>query len=341
MSSKSIGVGVIGLGIMGRGYVQAFTEDPRTRVVAIADAIPGPLQAMQKEHDLPVATTDYHQLITHPDVDLVVVSTPHCDHFPMVIAALQAGKHVICEKPLAVNAEQAKQMIDLAEECQRQLFVGLNMRAVAQLQTVKKALDAGRIGRPFMARIAYLGNETKRMNDPNNWKGSYDKAGGGVLLDGGYHVIDIMNMFFGQPHQVSGVCSRAVVQASNKAEDNAIITMAYDHGLLAEVTASFTVLGENSKGEATLRLRVDVFGTQGCLWAEYYSHSGLGWQIKLSTGDDTIDLPVEPYEPSSLPKHFIDCLTSGAQPIVTAADALRVQQIVDTIYQQNTPAEVG
>jgi predicted dehydrogenase len=192
-----------------------------------------------------------------------------------------------------------------------------------------------------MARISYLGNETKRMNDPNNRKGSYDKAGGGVLLDGGYHVLDLMNMYFGEPNQVRGVCSRAVVQATNKAEDNAIVTMAYDNGLLGEVTASFTVLGENSKGEATLRLRVDIFGTEGCLWAEYYSHNNLGWQVKLSTGDETIDLPVEPYEPSSLPTHFIDCLTNNTEPIVTAEDALRVQQIVDTVYEQNAPAHVS
>jgi predicted dehydrogenase len=341
MQNQTIGVGVIGLGIMGRGYTQVYSDDARTCVIAVADAVPQALQSIQQQHRIPLATTDYRQLVTHPQVDLVVVTTPHCDHFPMVMAALHAGKHVLCEKPLAVNADEARQMVELAETKQRSLFVGLNMRTSASFRTVQAAIKAGRIGKPFMARIAFLGNEITRMNDPHNWKGSFDKAGGGVLLDGGYHVIDIMNMLFGKPNHVRGVCSRSVVQAANKAEDNAIITMSYDGGLLGEVTASFTVLGENSNGEATLRLRLEVFGTAGNISAEYYSHDGKGWQVILSTADRSINLPIEPFEPSALPTHFIDCLVTGATPVVTAADALSVQEIVDQLYEANSLVAVG
>jgi len=265
---------------------------------------------------------------------MIVVGTPHFLHHQMVLDALEAGKDVICEKPLAMNEEQAREMIDKAKAMNKRLFVGLNMRTNAGFRTVEKALNEGTIGKVFLARISYLGHEIERLQDPNHWKGTLDKAGGGILLDGGYHVIDIMNMLFGEPKEVKAMCSKGVVQAENKGEDNAILLLEYPENILGEVTASFTVKGEKSKQEPTLGLRLDVFGTAGSISTQYYSHDGLGWRTTLVSDDEATELPLEPFSPDNLPTHFIDCLVGGQPPIVTAEDALNVQKIVDKAYAQ-------
>jgi predicted dehydrogenase len=195
-------------------------------------------------------------------------------------------------------------------------------------------MEKGKIGRPFLARIFYMGHEVERMQDPNNWKGTKDKAGGGVLLDGGYHVIDIMNMLFGLPQEVKGVCSKSVIDVPNKSEDNAILLVKYADNMFAEISASFTIKFQNSKKNPTLGIRLEVYGTEGSIWTEYLADPVAGWQTTLVSDDKKTHIPDQPFTPDNLPLHFIDCIVNGTEPIVTAEDALRVHEIVDDVYRQ-------
>jgi predicted dehydrogenase len=330
-----LGVGIIGLGVIAGGYLELSQKDPRLKLAALADASQAAVDQTVAKFPAPLATTDYHALISSDTVDLVVVGTPHFLHHPMVIEALRAGKDVICEKPLAITAAEAEEMIDVARVCGRRLFVGLNMRTNPAFRTVQRAMQSGRLGDVFLARVCYLGHEIERMLDPKNWKGSIDKAGGGVLLDGGYHVIDVMNMLMGKPESVTAVCKRSVITTPNKAEDNAVVLLTYPGNRIGEVTASFTIKNQMSKQEPTLRLRLEAYGTEGSIWTEYCSHNGMGWVTTQVCDDREEQIPVEPFEPDYIARHYIDCLVDGIEPIVSAEDALEVQRIVDQAYRQS------
>ena len=327
--------GVIGAGVISGAYLENYAKDPRTEVVGIADTNGDLLGKAAKTYGIEQATDDYRELLENKKIDIIVVATPHFLHHPMVMDALEAGKDVLCEKPLAMNAAQAEEMIGKAKAKGKRLFVGLNMRTGAGFRTVEKVIQSGKIGRPFLSRISYFGHELERMQDPQHWKGSKDGAGGGVLLDGGYHVIDIMNMFFGEPQDVMAVCCKCVIKTENKCEDNAVLLIKYSEEMIGEVAASFTIKNARSKQEPTLRLRLEVYGTEGSVWAEYYSHDDLGWQTTLVSGDKSSQIPLQPFVPENIQLHFVDCLLDGTTPIVTAEDALRVHRIVDAAYAQS------
>lgn len=325
--------GLIGLGAIAGAYLETYRGDRRVELAALADTNEMLLRETAKRYEVPKTYTDWRRLVEDEPLDVVIVATPHFLHQPMVLAALEAGKHVICEKPLAMNTTEAQAMIDAADRAGRQLLVGLNMRTVGGFRSIERLIRSGRLGKIFLARIAYLGHEVERMLDPMNWKCSLDKAGGGILLDGGYHVIDVMNMLFGKVERVQGRCRQFVIDNPAKGEDNALVTLEYESGVLAEVTASFTIKLEESKQHPTLGLRLEVYGSEGSAWVE--SRMPGGWRGRLIAEDTEQPLELESFQPDNIQRHFIDVLAEGAEPLVTAHDALAVQGIVDEVYAQN------
>lgn len=329
-------VGIVGLGVMSGGYLRLTSgEEPRLELAGIADSNEDALARVAAEYKAPIQTTEYHQLLIGDAVDIIVVATPHYLHHPIVMDALAAGKDVICEKPLAMNAAEAREMIAAARTSGRKLLVGLNMRTGAAFRTIETVMKQGRLGDIFMAKISYHGHEMERMIDPDNWKGSKTLAGGGVLLDGGYHVIDIMNMLLGAPQSVRAICKKSLIQTPNKAEDNAVLLIEYPNDRIGQVTASFTIKNQASKKEPTLGLRLEVYGSEGSAWAEYRSHNGQGWNATIIENDIEKPLIIEPYQPDWISRHLFECILDDTEPIVTAEDALKVHEIVDQAYAQS------
>ena len=240
----SLGVGVIGAGIVARGYLEFFSRNARTRLVGLAESDPVTRQRAVEQYAPRQAGEDYRDLLGCDDIDLFVVCTSHNLHCPMVMAVLRAGKHVLCEKPIAVSVTEADAMLDCATVQRRRLFIGLNMRFSRRVMKLRQLLDnvggwtvgsrlRGVAGRVFLAQFAYLGNEIARMSDPNGWKCDQMRAGHGVLLDGGYHIIDVLNACFGRALSVQATGGRKIIDVSTKGEDNAIALIEYESGSAA------------------------------------------------------------------------------------------------------------
>jgi predicted dehydrogenase len=183
-----------------------------------------------------------------------------------------------------------------------------------------------------MASIAYFGYEVVRLNDESNWKGTKDKAGGGVVLDAGYHVIYLTNRIMGRPRAVSSGLVKAVVKAPNKAEDNALLLVEYEGGALAEIIASFTTVYPTSFQAPTLHMSYGFFGDKGTLWGNYRSFGEAGWQLDLYTNDGCRSLAPEASKGVNMLGHFVDCLANGKPCEVTAEDILDAQAVADAAY---------
>lgn len=202
---KNWRVAFIGAGaIVQRGHIPAFQRIANTEAVAVCDVNEERAKAVAVEAGIPHAYQSYEQMLAEVQPDIAVVATPNIFHKPMSIAALQAGAHVLCEKPLALTYADAKEMFDVAAQQGRTLTVGTHYRWSAPMRAAKAHVDAGFFGDIYAARTVWQ----RRAGIPGygSWFTNKDLAGGGGLLDIGVHALDraLFLMDYPQPLTVSG-----------------------------------------------------------------------------------------------------------------------------------------
>jgi 1,5-anhydro-D-fructose reductase (1,5-anhydro-D-mannitol-forming) len=215
---------VVGIGdISIRRVIPAIKNESRSRLYGLVTRDPAKAAAYDAR-----VWTSLDAALADPSVDAVYVATPVFLHAPQTIQSLRAGKHVLCEKPTAMNEAQARSMVQAAEECGRTFGVAYYRRSYPKVQRATQLLEAGVIGKPVVAELSCHGwfdeNERER-----SWLIDPAKAGGGPLLDIASHRIDVLNYFFGQPLRVSGQLSNVVHHYA--VEDNATVMIEYAGGV--------------------------------------------------------------------------------------------------------------
>jgi predicted dehydrogenase len=200
--------GKIGIGIIGFGGIAQAVHAPGYRrladqceIVAIADIDPTRIeQAKSDKWNIPNAVEDYNKLLEMPEIDAVSICTPNGIHMQATLDALAAGKHVLCEKPMAMNATEAKTMIAKSEETGKKLQIGYNMRFSAGAQSLKRSIDAGMFGSVYHATARAM----RRRGVPT-WGVFINKElnGGGPLIDIGVHITDMTLWLMGHPKPVA------------------------------------------------------------------------------------------------------------------------------------------
>ena len=327
-----IGVLVVGLGFVAGGYLEHFSRSNRTCPVIGADLDPDARQRATASYGLDASIERYQDGLDRDDIHLVVVCTPHHLHHPIVTEALRAGKDVICEKPIAISTEEADQMIDLAAQLGRTLLVSLDMRYGPDALKLQQLIRCDTLGRIFWARASYLGYETTRFGDPTNWRGDLERAGGGVLLDGGYHVVDLLNTYLGPAKSVQAQGGRLVVEAANKGEDNVGLLVEYESGAIADLVASFTTRNVGCDEAPTLFLSMDLSGTDGTVFSGYDStRLKRHFDVVTTTKREEIDL--SSIDAPAKNDHFLDCVTKGETPLATALEARNAVAVVEAAYE--------
>ncbi len=198
--AKTIKVGIIGSGGISRMHLEGYQKCPNVEVIATCDIVPERAKAQAARFNIPKWFTSAGRLLRLKDIDAVSVCTPNIDHKRSTIKALQAGKHVLCEKPMALNAREGRQMIDAARKARRKLMIAYNNRFRADARFLKKTIDGGAIGKPYYARSLSI----RRRGVPS-WGvfGQKKLQGGGPLIDIGVHMIDLTWYLMGCPRPVS------------------------------------------------------------------------------------------------------------------------------------------
>jgi 1,5-anhydro-D-fructose reductase (1,5-anhydro-D-mannitol-forming) len=220
---------VIGIGdISTRRVIPAIQAEPRSRLYGLVTRNP-PKAAPYAAKTWPILDT----ALADPSVDAVYVATPVFLHAPQTIQSLRAGKHVICEKPMAMNEAEARSMLQAAEQNQRKFAIAYYRRAYPKVQRAKQLLAAGAIGKPVFAELTchawFDGKEYDGADRERYWLIDPSKAGGGPLFDIASHRIDVLNYLFGRPERVSAHLSNAVHRYA--VEDNATVMIDYENGV--------------------------------------------------------------------------------------------------------------
>src|SRR5258707_10983465 len=190
-------VGIVGTSLWADSmYLPALQNHPQAQVVAVCGRNPDRTQAFATRWNVPSAYTDYRQMLDSSNLDALIVASANDSHHPITLAALDAGLHVLCEKPLAQNAAQAQEMVEKARATGVKNMVPFTYRYMPTNRYLKQLIDAGYIGRPYHLNMRYYadyGREPKYQ-----WVFDTDIAGGGVIADLGPHWFHLARWFYGE-----------------------------------------------------------------------------------------------------------------------------------------------
>lgn len=342
---KKIKVGIIGVGGIAQSHISAYKANPNVEVYAFCDINEQRLKQQGEAHGVTKLFTDVNAMVKLPELDAVSVCTWNNGHAPCTIAALKAGKNVLCEKPMAMNAAEAKAMIAAAEESGKLLMIGFVRRYGNDMDVLQDFIKAGYFGDFYYSKVSYL----RRNGCPGGWFANKELSGGGPLIDLGVHVIDFVRYAFGNPKPVSvygatfdklkdrpGLKTKvgyASVDAGKErcydVEDLATALIRFDDGKVINVEASFSLdMENNDKGE------IELFGTKG--------GAKINPELKLFSTANGYMTNTTLQAPTALSfgglfqkeiDHYVDCLLGKAECRSPAVDGLRLMQILDAIYE--------
>jgi len=333
----SLKVGVVGLG-MGRYHVEAYRAHPEAEVVAICDVNEERLRQVGEQYGVARRYTDYRKMLEEEELDIVSVATPNVLHKPITVAALEAGCHVLCEKPLAMNAREAEQMVETARRTGRRLMVNFSYRFNPVSRALKDQVEKGVLGEPYFARTVW--HRRRGIPGFGGWFGKKEMAGGGPLIDLGVHRVDLALwlMGFPQPEVVLGgtygFLGRELARREGKTfdvEDLAVGLVRFANGTMLEVEASWVVHRHEREFMETW-----VYGTKGGLVhrnvRETYEFEG--W-VFTDEGGYLVDkqlLPLGKGSPNAMGE-FVDAILEDRPHPATGEEGLYVMRILDAIYE--------
>ena len=198
--AKSLKVGLIGAGGISRVHIEGYQMCPNVEVLAICDIDTKRAKAQAEKFGITHWSDSAADVLRMKEIEAVTVCTPNYDHKASTIKALRAGKHVLCEKPIAMNAREGQAMVDAARKARRKLQIGLHMRFTGDVQFAKSLVESGQIGTPYYARSVSI----RRRGVPS-WGvfGQKKLQGGGPLIDIGVHAIDLTWYLMGCPRPVA------------------------------------------------------------------------------------------------------------------------------------------
>lgn len=241
---QPIRVAVIGTGFGAAVHIPALHYLKETEVVSVCSRRPERARAVAAKHGIPASTADYREIMRDDAIDAVVVATPPYLHHSMVIAALEAGKHVLCEKPMARNLAETRDMVKLADSANVVAMINHEFRYMPVRARVKELIDEGYIGEPQSASmIVYRSSLADPNARPFGWLMEQDKAGGMLGATGSHHV-DALRWWFGEIHGVAGITATMVKtrhlpdstkMAKVDADDNFAFVLRFANGALGTV----------------------------------------------------------------------------------------------------------
>lgn len=339
---KKLRVGVIGLG-MGSGHVRNFQSHPDAEVVAVADVDKAKLESKGAELGIEKRYSDPLEMIKKEKLDIVAVAVPNKFHKPLTIAALEAGCHVLCEKPMAMNTKEAEEMLAVAKKCKKRLMINFSFRFSPQSFALKKEVESGILGKIYYARTVWL--RRRGMPGFGGWFGQKKLAGGGPVIDLGVHRLDLALWLMDYPKPVWVMANTfnhiaaPKAKASGKAfdvEDMGVASIKFENGAMLSLEASWA---GNTKNNEEMETR--LFGSEGGM-RQFNVGEGYEFdaEIYVERNGSQYDMRLHPPVPAAKNSmhHLVDCIIEKKPNIATAEEGVTVMKILDAIYKS---AETG
>jgi predicted dehydrogenase len=319
---------IIGCGLIGRKRALALPE--KDKLVACCDVDWSVAEKFASDFSC-LPFTDYLKLINTVKCDIVIIAVVNKFAKDIVLDSLKSGMHVLAEKPLGRNSEEAREMLNMARQKELVLKTGFNHRFHPALWKAKELADSKQIGTIFNIRARY--GHGGRPGMEKEWRASKDLCGGGELLDQGVHIIDLIRWFGGEVNEVYGSAQTKFWPLN--VEDNAFAILKTKNN----VTASFHVSWTNWKNIFSF----EIFGTDGYLRIEglggSYGPETLEMGIRNPQGGKP-DITTFEFDPEDISwksewKEFKSAIEEKREPIGSGIDGLRANQVIEAIYESS------
>ncbi|HVU10358.1 MAG TPA: Gfo/Idh/MocA family oxidoreductase [Phototrophicaceae bacterium] len=341
-------VGIVGVGGIGETHIKAYRQIPGVEIVAVADPAEARLAQIASNYAIPNKYTDHLELIARDDIEAISVCTPNHLHMPVTVAALEAGKHVLCEKPLARSSAEGEAMVRAATAAGRVLQVAFNHRQRGDVQVLKQYVGSGGLGRIYHGKAFWM----RRAGIPGmgGWFTNREQAGGGPLIDLGVHVLDMALFLLGEPEVISVSAAtyaelgprgrghgnwgdgKLVGAGGYEVEDLATAFVRLGDGSTLLLEASWAVYGKNADD-----FGVTLYGTEGGADIHVKNY---GFEDTLTIYTDTAGVPSE-VRPKvrrgeghvAVIRNFITAINGGDWSTHNGREGLKRAQIIDACYQ--------
>ena len=340
---KKLKIGIIGTGGIGTTHMDSYQKCDKVEVTAVCDINEERVKAFAEKYGVQKYYKNYQEMLDKEELDGVSVCTWNDTHAEISIAALKAGKNVLCEKPMAMNAKQGEQMLKTAKETGKLLMIGFVRRFGINADIAKEYINHGELGDIYYAKTQCV----RRAGNPCGWFADKKRSGGGPLIDLGVHMIDLSRYLMGKPKAVavsgmtsSGIGSRMNIKGINRylardtnsdcdVEDFATAFVRFDNGAVLHVEVSFSA---HIKEDV---LSLDLQGLKG----------GMKIEPKLEFYSEKYDYltDVTPVfqEPNNVfnaifereVAHFAECILTGCECRNPAEDGLELMKILDAVYE--------
>ena len=353
-NGKTIGIGIIGAGFARTTQIPGFRDCMSARVVAIASKHRERAAEVAKEFSIENVADDWREVVAHPDVHLVSVVTPPATHMEMALAALEQRKAVLCEKPMAMNATEARRMVDSARAAKVLTLIDHELRFLKSRRTMRMMLLGGAIGSIRHCNYVFRSDYRGLMDRPWDWW-SDETMGGGTLGAIGSHVIDSFRFMLGtEIDAVSCMLNTHISERPDKSKGNMRAVTSDDEAKLMFRFADSSVT-KNATGAAALSVvesgsyenRLEIYGSTGALMVE---ESGELWHSPIGSGVwKPVKVHQDPVAPGMRPASWsrgfaafsceiVEALREGRTMVAGAAsfeDGYRTQLVLDAARESN------
>jgi predicted dehydrogenase len=323
---RTLRIGLVGVGGTAQvNHIPALRRIEGVELVWLVDRDREKAERVAQKFGVPKASGRLDDLLDDETIDAIDICTPNFLHAPMAVAALEAGKHVLCERPLARNATEAAQMVKAARKADRVLMCGVQHRFRADAQLLRRFVAKGELGPIFYSKSGWLRQRTEW--DSDEWRRQRKESGGGVVLDLGFQMLDLSLWVLGQPKVVSVTASVHRLR-KGEVEDSASAFLRFDHGGTLTLELTWGLLME--KDFAYLNL----FGAGGAaLLNPFRVHKGMhGALVNVTPAMDTTRNQYKQSMEAQM-AHFAEALRRGGKPEGAGEEILPVMELMDAIYR--------
>lgn len=326
-------VGLVGTGFMGGAHAGCYVLDERVELAAVSSLDKPQGQAFVRDFGFGRYDPDWHSLTEDPDIDLLDIAAPNYLHAEIAIAASEAGKAIILEKPLAVSMDEADSVINAIRQSGVLAMYAENRRFAPVFAECRKRIEAGELGEIRLLRINEMGSGPGHAG----WFRDVRMAGGGALIDLGIHGLGLAEWLVG-----SSISSVSAMRTPAEGAEETVVTSArFSSGALGQFVCSWGIQGG-------LDIRVEIFGSKGTLMVD---HSRTAGGLQAYRSEPSKPDPSRPHAAStsgwSYPpvdewnvkghrselRHFVDCCFGGTTCRSTFEDGYRALQLVHAIYE--------
>jgi levoglucosan dehydrogenase len=363
----AIGIGLVGYGMIGRVHTLAYRELPLfyprqlppLHLAMICTSRTESARAAAEEAGFDAWGTEVASLVRRDDVNVVDCSSPNYLHYTQVMEAIAAGKHVYCEKPLALNVAEARQLLQSARQAGVQVGMTFNYRFVPAVQRARQLIQAGMLGQIYSFRADYLHTGYQDPNRPMGWKLRREQAGGGALVDLGSHLIDMIRFLLGDFEAVRAaartfITERPVSRGSTQKEPVTVDDVAWVQARLRDGVTGTLEVSRFATGMVD-DLRFEIHGERGACKFNLLDPNWLYWYDATRTSEPmggergwTRLETMQHYPGAAVPPSratlgwarthaenqyaFLRAVVEGRRPQPDIQDGLQVQLVLDAAY---------